>query len=380
MTLAPKWSIVWSMSSAESILEGVDRSRGNKYADVAEALLERIDDGVYSVMLPAKRALAEEFDVTPITVAKAIDLLRENGVVRTEQGRGTYITRLKRQRTHTIGVVLHTLSHQAHLHTQLVSAFQDRAHEINENVVAKAHGNDPELELIHVRQLVEQAQVDGVILWPSSDAAQTVDYLKHEGIPFVLVPEPDATRFADCATVSADDAGAAGKVMAHLLASGRTRIGFARGHQQAKSSAMDARYDEYVASMREAGLEALDPILVRDDYTQRQFELAPEQAARIQRLDAVFGATDGHAAAVMSVCLERGIRVPQDMAAAGYDNSDVAMVLRLTSVEQHFERIGRRAVDVLMDDIEERRSEPVHEVVESELVVRRSTGNATQSE
>jgi DNA-binding LacI/PurR family transcriptional regulator len=45
----------------------------------------------------------------------------------------------------------------------------------------------------------------------------------------------------------------------------------------------------------------------------------------------------------------------------------------LTSVEQLFEAIGRRAVEVLLDDIEGRLDGPVHIDIPAELIIRGSS-------
>lgn len=336
---------------------------GTKYLDLAGELRSRIQDGTITHRLPSIPELCEEFETSPMTAHKALSLLQEEGVARAEVGKGTFLTRLRRKRTHTLGVVVHTLSPDATLHSQLISSFHDRAREIEETVVVKAHDGDPELELIHVRQLVEQARVDGLILWPAGTDTAPIDYLSRERIPFVVVPEPDPAVYGACSTVSADDAGATAALMKHLLASGRTRIGFVCFEESVRTAAGTARRRQYEASLREAGLKPAETLRVRGDDVQDE----------LRGLEAVFCVTDGVACAVLSACLANGIRVPGDLLVAGYDNSFLSHALGLTSVDQNFGRIGRTAIDVLMDDIEGRRREAAHVVVGSELVVRRST-------
>ena len=88
---------------------------------------------------------------------------------------------------------------------------------------------------------------------------------------------------------------------------------------------------------------------------------------------AAFCETDRVAAMVHQACVREGIRVPEDLAVVGYDNIDLARWLNLTTVEQHFEEIGRKAVKLLLDDIEGNLAEPVHLEVTSELIIRGST-------
>ena len=95
--------------------------------------------------------------------------------------------------------------------------------------------------------------------------------------------------------------------------------------------------------------------------------------AGLRAATAVICETDRVAALLHRVCMRTGIRVPEDLAMVGFDNSDIARWLDLTSVEQHFETIGRKAVEVLLSEIDGNLTEPVHEEVEAELVIRGSS-------
>ena len=63
------------------------------YQQLAAILRDRIASGVYTVRLPGERDLAEEFGVAIVTARKAVHLLRDEGLVRTSAGMGTYIVK-----------------------------------------------------------------------------------------------------------------------------------------------------------------------------------------------------------------------------------------------------------------------------------------------
>src|SRR6266542_2972788 len=71
---------------------GTDDSRP-PYLQVAELLQKRIASGQYGLgeRLPTTRELADEFGVAPNTVLSAIRVLREEGLVSSQQGRGTFV-------------------------------------------------------------------------------------------------------------------------------------------------------------------------------------------------------------------------------------------------------------------------------------------------
>lgn len=64
-----------------------------KFEDVANELSRRVRDGVYttSQRLPSEYDLAKEFDVSRLTVRKAIDLLIRQQLLVKSPGKGTYV-------------------------------------------------------------------------------------------------------------------------------------------------------------------------------------------------------------------------------------------------------------------------------------------------
>ncbi len=63
------------------------------YVQLAAILRARIDAGEITSRLPGERALQQEFGLAPVTIRKAVRLLRDEGLVRTVPGMGTYVAR-----------------------------------------------------------------------------------------------------------------------------------------------------------------------------------------------------------------------------------------------------------------------------------------------
>jgi GntR family transcriptional regulator len=70
----------------------------SQYAQIAEALRTRINDGTYppGSLLPSEPRLADELGVSRVTINKAITLLRASGDVKVRRGSGTYVRSLPR--------------------------------------------------------------------------------------------------------------------------------------------------------------------------------------------------------------------------------------------------------------------------------------------
>jgi DNA-binding GntR family transcriptional regulator len=61
------------------------------YLEVLATIRKRIGDGTYRVKIPAGKALAEELRVAESTVSHAVAILKDDGVLRSEGNRGTFI-------------------------------------------------------------------------------------------------------------------------------------------------------------------------------------------------------------------------------------------------------------------------------------------------
>jgi GntR family transcriptional regulator len=61
------------------------------YIQVARAIAARIESGEISRRLPAERALAEEYNVSYQTLRRSMGVLRDQGLIITRQGRGTFV-------------------------------------------------------------------------------------------------------------------------------------------------------------------------------------------------------------------------------------------------------------------------------------------------
>ena len=93
------------------------------------------------------------------------------------------------------------------------------------------------------------------------------------------------------------------------------------------------------------------------------------------RPEAVFCWSDLSAVPLLGMASERGLRVPDDLAVVGYDNSRVAALpqLSLSSVDQSGQELGARAAEVLLERVTGR-SDPRHLLLEPHLICRSSVG------
>jgi DNA-binding LacI/PurR family transcriptional regulator len=231
----------------------------------------------------------------------------------------------------------------------------------------------PEEERWAEGYLTSGGHVDGVILFSLHGDDPLPEHLQSHGIPVVVGGEPSPG--ARVSYVDNDNHGGAFAAVKHLIDQGRTRIATITGplDMPAGVTRRLAYRDALVAAGRtpDAGLE------VSGGFTreggQRSMEVLLQ---RYPDIDAVFAASDLMAAGALSALYSAGRRVPEDVAVVGFDDSIIALSTQpaLSSVRQSMEVMGRELVGLLLQTIAAPDQVARHVVLETELIVRQSSG------
>lgn len=229
-----------------------------------------------------------------------------------------------------------------------------------------------------VKKLVE-AGVDGMILPPPlCDSIEAFEILQRAHIPGLsfatAAPKPHASA------VLIDDFEGARAMTRFLISLGHRRIAFVRGNPS-HSPAL-RREEGFRMAMAEAGLDVPAEWIAQGDFTYKSgLDVGEKLLDRPadERPSAIFSSNDDMAAAIIAVSHGLGLRVPQDISVAGFDDTPIASVLwpPLTTVHQPLAEMAAKAVEIMTDTIRDMRSggepNPVHFVAQFELVERDST-------
>jgi LacI family transcriptional regulator len=177
--------------------------------------------------------------------------------------------------------------------------------------------------------------------------------------------------------VGSDNVNMAKTVTRHLVSAGRKRI--AHLHGPVNSTAA-SRIDGYREALREAGLPQREEYLRGGGETDAIAERGMSELLDLADApDAVFCYNDAVAAACMRVIMNRGLRVPDDIALVGIGNTRFSDVLwsPLTTVNQSPDRIGEIAATNLLKAIDTN-AETGIVTVPGDLIVRQSCGARRQ--
>ncbi|MFR9776518.1 LacI family DNA-binding transcriptional regulator [Micromonospora sp. MS34] len=218
--------------------------------------------------------------------------------------------------------------------------------------------------------------IDGLILSPRALGGDDLAGLA--GLPIVLLGERVEHGAAD--HVAVDNVAAARQITAHLVGLGRRRIAALGAQHTPEDAGARLRLAGYTAALAEAGI----------GYDERLVASAPawrraDGAAAMRRLlssgvrpDAVFCFNDTLALGALRALHEAGLRVPGDVAVAGFDDIEDGRfsVPTLSTVSPDKEGIARLAVDLLASRLAGDADGPPREIVAPHRIALRESAPA----
>jgi LacI family transcriptional regulator len=239
-------------------------------------------------------------------------------------------------------------------------------------VVIVHNGLDQTREEQNLDVLIQQ-RVHGIIITPVEEENLRLEQLAEQGVPIVYVDRISGDR--PCCWVRTDDVVGGRLAGEHLIERGHRSLVYAGGTRITHQ--VDARYEGFLSAALAGGgrVERLETESwsLQDGASVADILLArpPEQ-----RPTAVMCANDLIALGLMQQLALHGVRIPEDIALVGFDDLEWAgvAVIPLSSVRQRREQLGRRAVQLLMDELLNPETHVhAHEELEPELVVRNSS-------
>jgi DNA-binding LacI/PurR family transcriptional regulator len=231
--------------------------------------------------------------------------------------------------------------------------------------------------------------IDGALIYACDPQSPAAAYLTRRQLPLVHVDQRPVPHIS---SVNIDDREGARAVARHVVDLGHRRVGLLLSGQRGPYGAvtdLDAldSVDGQPSIQRRLGwLDALTPAGITPTAA-RAPDAEPGHIGRAARLlldrpdrpTAILCFSDAIAETVMHTATDLGLRVPDDVSVAGFDDNPLATRVRpaLTTVRQDIEEKGRAAAAALTTAIQRHRAggpaEPEHIVLPTRLVVRDST-------
>ena len=296
-------------------------------------------------------------------VQKAIDELR---YVPNEAAR-----RLRMGGSSAIGLIVPDIRNP--FFTDIAYAAEREAERHGLSIVLGNSDEDASREVSYL-DLFEQQQVRGIIIAASGDVSAHLLRLQTQGTSVVLI-ERSAQEGLNSVAIGDFEGGRL--AAAHLLSLGRRKIAFVGGPTSLSGvfdRLMGAR--TAVMAITDANLEVIDTSPQHSVTEGRRVAETLLERDPAELPDAIFAVNDLVALGIVHALIKGSqIRVPEDIAVIGFDDIDfaAASVVPLSSIRAPSERLGRTAVQMLIEELDFSSFDPQHVVFEPKLVVREST-------
>jgi LacI family transcriptional regulator len=180
-------------------------------------------------------------------------------------------------------------------------------------------------------------------------------------------------------TVATNDREVSARMTRYLASLGHRRIGFICGDPD--HAAVTNRFDGFRDGLKEADLIFSDELVAQGDNSIGSGERCAEQLLSVDpRPTAIFAANDDMAAGVMRVATRMGIKVPDELSVAGYDDISLARQIfpALTTIRQPLSAMAEAAAKALIESKSGNPRGARLEVVPGTVQIRGSTGPAPQ--
>lgn len=303
--------------------------------------------------------------VAPATRARVQEAIRELGYIRNDAARALRLGESK-----AVGMVVSEST--SPFYSEIIRAADGVLSSSGYTcLVGSAYHDQSSLD--RLVRLFEAQRVRGLLINPFSADSSVLDALMGRGLPVVHV-DARASLSAHC-SVMTDHVAGGRMAIQHLAALGRRHVALVRGPTEV--SQITLRMQGAREACAELGIQC-EEIATSTYFVRGGIHAGEVIASRpaSKRPDSVFAANDIIAMGALTALAERGVRVPQDIAVIGYDDTDFALAARvpLTTLRQPAREIGSRTAALLLEEIDH---SPDHRHEETvllpELVVRDST-------
>jgi len=329
--------------------------------------------------------IAKEFDVSISTVSKALKDSHEISEEVKERIKAfaeyyhykpnSLALNLRNQKTKTIGIIIPQIVH--HFFTKVIAGIENIANEKGYNVMICLSNESYEKEVLNMEMLANGV-VDGIIVSVAKETEKKGDYthfieLINNGIPLVLFDR--VIDEINCNKVIADDIGGAYLATNHLIKIGCKNIALITTPDFVTVGTQ--RKEGYIKALKENNIFVDEKLIIKVDE-----KISIE--SQINKLfesnnppDGIFAVNEIYAATAIKIANKKGFIIPDDIDIIGFTDGLISEFTTpaLTTVAQHGNTMGEKALELLLDEIDHQESDYQYKtnIISTDLRIREST-------
>lgn len=379
------------------------KKRKTLYQTIFDTLKEKILQGEYpeDSQIPTEKTLSETYNVSRITVSRAVRELEQEGYVYRVKGSGTFVhkpaTRETRGAAAQSGIRNPIISivmpfQKETQHTMFLELFEGM-----EQMCGRYHYY---LTLHNISRTTDEKPIisklirdgiHGVLVYPrfSHENRAFYENLLNTNYPFVLLDR--RVYGVHAPFVGSDNYQSMYRIVEYLIKLGHRRIGYVCIMPD-KLEPDAERYRGFCRAMIE------NHLLIRPEYIELNFAGGQHQDVSLEEYSGLFSeaadslierlfdlpapptaicALNDHTAKyILNTALKKGIRVPEDLSITGFDDLPLCKTLPvpLTSVRQKFFQLAGEGVELLIKRVRNPRGPVEERLQECDLIIRESVG------
>ena len=279
---------------------------------------------------------------------------------------------LARSKTNTVGVLIPEML--SSFYPRVLISIQQTLRQAGYSVLICQSDESYETEQDNARMLLAN-RVDGLIVSHTKET-RNFDHLRvfqRKGVPVVFFNRVCEDMVVSNVTV--DDQRGAFRVVEHLIQSGYQRIAHLAGPDSLPNSRN--RLNGYLDALRHYQVTVDPSLIISYDLTLEKANIYVNHLLNLpQPPDALFAMNDPTAIEALKVCRKRNLRVPEDLAIAGFSNDPASSLVEpsLTTVAQPIDDLGYYAARLLLEQLHgDAETPPETVVLPTELLIRGST-------
>lgn len=213
--------------------------------------------------------------------------------------------------------------------------------------------------------------LDGILVQSGQIGDHLIDRLVNTKIPLVVIGRPFHTT--DVSYIDVDNVNSAYSAVCHLIRLGYKHIGTIAG--PGNSTVSLDRKEGYQKALIEWGHDLDESLIAEGDFTEAGGYSAMQKLLPA-RPDAIFAASDIMAIGAMRAVREAGPSIPDDIAFVGFDDLPLTSFPnpQLTTIRQPVLQFGFKAVEILINLIENGIRPTQQIIMNTELIIRDSCG------
>ena len=336
------------------------------------------------------KQIAEELGISVATVSKALKEYsdvskRTRALVRETAHRlnykpNSFAVNLRTKESKTIGIIIPEIVN--HFFSSVIKGIVSQAEKKGYLVIMLQSNESYDLEKKQLDLLISK-RVDGILI-SLANGTGNFDHIKNvisQDIPLVMFDK--IAKVVNCSKVIIDDRKAAYMATQYLINIGCKKIAHFRGPLLPQNS-ID-RFLGYKQALLDNNIKYDSSLVYINECSDKSFEEGKKNAKQLLKdhkdVDGIFINTDLVAIGAMTLFLEKGIKIPEQINIVGFSNWFMSSVISpsLTTVDQPGFKMGKKAFKILYKEMMAKKKNKNFDykqvVLDTELVIRDSTNN-----